>query len=443
MAEGGMDFHNPEYDKDDDTDTKEAETSFTDEEQFQSILNTQYKTLDTLTGADKDKAESSLLKIMVKQFYNRNQETIRLESDSWYVVKDKFGRPLFGINSDGKDSNLSFYKSNKPDAMLQFYSLDTIQKKYGVNFIRNTLGVGDYQAPTSRIKEGRQEFQQLIEVRDKIATEEIPLQDISSQQEVQDLTDSVDEVETAVKTLDTSFWDVEERSDGQTQTDMTKREMDGILKAMTSVKEEVANELAKLTETNKELAQENEKLANAEDDDTRKQIQSRISDLESERSARLEVININKEKLRSQVNRIKDTINKMLNEDTTLGERLRTLFREQGITIVSILTAVGMIIGVIVQTILPSSSGAATPPPSKPSSSAKDWVKKQLSNLGKLLASLAGKAAAALPGVIGSIVSWLLSTTGKVVNWFGNNLWALLILVVGLLYEAAKKYINK
>ena len=52
--------------------------------------------------------------------------------------------------------------------------------------------------------------------------------------------------------------------------------MDGILKAMTSVKEELANELAKLTETNKALAQEKAKLANTEDYDTRKQIQSRI-----------------------------------------------------------------------------------------------------------------------------------------------------------------------
>ena len=437
MAEGGMDFHNPEYDKDDDM--KEAETSFTDDEQFQNILNTQYKSLDTLTGADRDKAESYLLKIMVKQFYNRIQETIRLESDSWYVVKDKFGTPLFGINSDGLDYNLSYYESNKPDAMLRFYALDTIQQKYGVKFIRNTLGVDDYQAPASRIKEGRKEFQKLLDAKNKIATEEIPLQDISSQQEVQDLTNTVDEVETAVKTLD---WDVEERSDGQTQTDMTKREMDGILKAMTSVKEEVANELAKLTETNKELTQEKEKLANTEDEDTRKQIQSRISELESERSARLEVINVNKEKLRSQVNRIKETINKILKEDTTLGQRLRTLFREQGITIVSILTAIGMVIGVIVEAVLPSGGGATTPP-SKPSSGVKDWVKKQLSNLGKLLANLAGKAVTALPGVIGSIVSWLLSTTGKVVNWFGEHLWALVVLVVGLLYATAKEYIHK
>ena len=131
------------------------------------------------------------------------------------------------------------------------------------------------------------------------------MKDISSPQ---DLTNTVDEVETAVKTLETSF---SERSNIQTQTDMTKREMEGIMKAMTTMKEELANNLAKLTETNKELASEKDKLTKTSYEDTKRQTEGRIKDLEAERSARLEVININKEKLRSQVNRIKDTINKV------------------------------------------------------------------------------------------------------------------------------------
>ena len=221
-----------------------------------------------------------------------------------------------------------------------------------------------------------------------------------------------------------------------------------ILKAMTSVKEEIANELAKLNETNKHLAKENTKLEQAKADNDEFQIErisSRIRDLESERSARLEVINVNRDKLRSQVNRIKDTINKILKEDTTLGERIKTLFREQGITIVSVLTAFGMIIGVIVETFIPTTGGTTSPskPPPKDATGVKDWIKKQLSNLGKLLADLAGKAAAALPGIIGSIVSWLLSTTGKVVSWFGEHLWTLVVLVAGLLYAAAREYISK
>ena len=65
----------------------------------------------------------------------------------------------------------------------------------------------------------------------------------------------------------------------------------------------------------------------------------------------------------------KETIAKVLDKDTSLGEKIRTLFREQGITIASILTAVGMAIGVLVETLLPGGGAAATsgggcqPPP--------------------------------------------------------------------------------
>ena len=49
----------------------------------------------------------------------------------------------------------------------------------------------------------------------------------------------------------------------------------------------------------------------------------------------------------------------MLDKDTSLGEKIRTLFKEQGITIASILMAIGMAIGVLVEALLPGSGGAA------------------------------------------------------------------------------------
>ena len=168
----------------------------------------------------------------------------------------------------------------------------------------------------------------------------------------------------------------------------------------------------------------------------------RLKKLEDERSVRLEAATANKEALRSQINTIKETINKVVKEDSTLGERLKTLFKEQGITIVSVLAAIGMIIGVIVEAVIPT--GDDITPPSPPSQGgAKEWVKKQLHNLAKLLANIAGKAAAALPDVIWAIISWLLSATSKIVNWLGNNLWAVVVFVAGLLYATAKEYISK
>lgn len=371
---------------------------------------------------------------MIKRLYNRNDETIR-NKKGFSITEDNYGRPMLYVKDGaGKEVALTYYHSNKPDAIATFLSFNTLQGKYGVNFVRNVLGVDDFQPSATRFKEGRAEFQRML-INREINNIDIPLQEISSQQEGQELLETANNTETSVKEIETSFMNEE------TQTNMTKREMDGIIKAMTSVKEEIANELAKLNETNKDLVKENTKLEQAKADNDKFQIErisNRIRDLESERSARLEVININKEKLRSQVNRIKETIRKVLNEDKTLGERIKTLFREQGVTIASILTAFGLIIGVIVEAF--SGGGSTSTPKNK--DGVKDWIKKQLSNLGKLLASLAGKLSAALPGIIGSIVSWLLSITKDVVNWFGNNLWTLFILVVGLLYVAAKEYIS-
>ena len=44
---------------------------------------------------------------------------------------------------------------------------------------------------------------------------------------------------------------------------------------------------------------------------------------------------------------------KFLDKETgTLGEKIRTFFKEQGITIISILTALGMTLGVLIEALL-------------------------------------------------------------------------------------------
>ena len=114
--------------------------------------------------------------------------------------------------------------------------------------------------------------------------------------------------------------------------------------------------------------------------------------------------------------------------------RIRTLFPEQGITIASILIAIGMAISTLVLALTggDGSAPARAPNPSD-KSGLKEWVKKHLQALGRALANLAGKAAAALPGIIGSIVSWLLSTLGKTATRLAENLRPLAIAVGTLL----------
>ena len=430
MAE--YNFENPTYEKDDydefDKEDMDADDEFEETIQNQGAHIVEVPQVDTRTQLIVEQKES-----IVKEYYK--------------LIKERYGLDPSRIDITnfelGSDNKTLYLKVGDKEILItskrggSFINLNTLASRIGeggTSAIRDFLSLPTYTSAVKPLSA------QAVATLQKV---ENNLPDTDSVE----MTDLPNTAETLVKEIETSFIDLE-RDETGTQTDMTKREMDGILKAMASVKEEIANELAKLNETDKHLTRENIKLEQAKADNDEFQIErisSRMRELESERSARLEVINVNRDKLRSQVNRIKDTINKILKEDTTLGERIKTLFREQGITIVSVLTAFGMIIGVIVETFIPTTGGTTSPskPTPKDATGVKDWIKKQLSNLGKLLADLAGKAAAALPGIIGSIVSWLLSTMGKVVSWFGEHLWTLVVLVAGLLYAAAREYISK
>ena len=156
-------------------------------------------------------------------------------------------------------------------------------------------------------------------------------------------------------------------------------------------------------------------------------------------ATRQESINFLKGRLKSQITSFHETIAKVLDKDTSLAEKIRTLFREQGITIASILTAIGMAIGVLVEALLPGGGGAATAsgggePPPKDEAGLKEWIRNKLKALAFLLDQLGIKAAEALPGIIGGIISWILNRAKDVVGWVSQNLWALVVGIGGLIY---------
>ena len=98
----------------------------------------------------------------------------------------------------------------------------------------------------------------------------------------------------------------------------------------------------------------------------------------------------------------------MLDKDTSLAGKIRMLFREQDITIASILTAIGMAIGVLIEALLPGGGGTAASggePPPKDEKGLKEWIRSKLKALASLLGRLGVKAAEALPGIIGGIIS--------------------------------------
>ena len=149
---------------------------------------------------------------------------------------------------------------------------------------------------------------------------------------------------------------------------------------------------------------------------------------------RQESIDLLKGRLTNQITSFKETIAKVLNKDISLATKIRKLFREQGITIASVL----MVIGVLVEALLPGGGGgggggtAASPPPLKDEKGVKEWLRNKLKALASLLGRLGVKAAEVLPGIIGAIISWILNRAAEVVGWVSQNLWALVVGVGGL-----------
>ena len=222
------------------------------------------------------------------------------------------------------------------------------------------------------------------------------------------------------------------------------RELLGLDKQIRTIKGSLKVAIAKRVELEDRIKHEENKLNEIQgpnySDDQRKMVEDRIKTLRDELNERNEQINILKGEASKQINQIKESITKFLDKETgTLGERIRTLFKELGITIVSILTAVGMAIGVLIEALLGGPSVTTTTTSGGTSGGdkkggAREWIKNKLKALSQLLGKLADKALASLPGIIGSILLWILNRAKEVVGWLSNNLWALITGVGVLIY---------
>ena len=71
----------------------------------------------------------------------------------------------------------------------------------------------------------------------------------------------------------------------QTQTEgLTLRELQGLDKALQRTRGELTNNLSKLTELDKDITRQKQKLQEAEDETSKRDIRSRIQNLEDERA---------------------------------------------------------------------------------------------------------------------------------------------------------------
>ena len=263
----------------------------------------------------------------------------------------------------------------------------------------------------------------------------IMLQDIINKNEI--ATDN------SMKLIETSLTETGE--DASTQTGgLTLRELEGLDKELRTISGSLRSAIAKSMAKQVDIHKENRKLEEMANDETysdeqREEVRARLQRFQDEQKAISDQIRILKGRYSNQIYQIRESIMKFLDKETgTLGERIRTLFKEQGITIVSILTALGMTIGVLIEALL---GGPSVSTPTSQSTTtndkkggAREWIKNKLKALSSLLGKLAAKAGAALPGIIGSIISWILNRAKEVVGWLSNNLWALITGVGVLIY---------
>ena len=104
----------------------------------------------------------------------------------------------------------------------------------------------------------------------------------------------------------------------------------------------------------------------------------------------------------------------------SLRDRVKAIFKKYGFTEFAVVSAVGLVIGVIVSN-----------------------LKKGLTSLGKgvggALKSLGKKIGEILPGMIGAIASFVFKTAGEAVGFLAKNAWLLILAAVMFMIEKFKK----
>ena len=223
--------------------------------------------------------------------------------------------------------------------------------------------------PKKRIEQIEQYVDEIDDNRKQFASElnklpmnednqdNIMLQDIITKNEI--ATDN------SIKLIETSL--TETGAEASTQTGgLMLRELEGLDKELRTISSSLRSAIAKSIAKQVDIDRENRKLEEMANDETysdeqREEVRARLQRFQDEQKPINEQIRILKGRYSNQIYQIRESIMKFLDRETgTLGERIRTLFKEQGITIISILTALGMTLGVLIEA-LPGGPSTSTP----------------------------------------------------------------------------------
>ena len=151
--------------------------------------------------------------------------------------------------------------------------------------------------------------------------------------------------------------------------------------------------------------------------------ENKIKELQASRETasenQREQIDANIEQQQNEISRL-EAENELIEERMSLRDRVKLIFKKYGFTVFAVVSAVGLVIGVIVSN-----------------------LKKGLKSLGKgvggALKTIGKKIGEILPGMIGAIASFVFKTAGEAVGFLAKNAWLLILAAVMFMIEKFKK----
>ena len=310
--------------------------------------------------------------------------------DRLYLVKSEDTYKV-AFKNDSKTYKDILSPTNRwlvPDAYLRIFG-KKFMKDIGFDADKPISGTKS-KIPKKRMEQIEQYIDEMYDNTKQFARElnELPTTSENNQDNIM-LQDIINKnkiaTDNSMKLIETSLTETGE--DASTQTGgLTLTELEGLDKELRMISGSLRSAIAKSVAKQVDIDRENRKLEEMANDETysdeqRKEVRARLQRFQDEQKAMNDQIRILKGRYSNQIYQIRESIMKFLNKETgTLGERIRTLFKEQGITIVSILTAVGMTIGVLIEALLggpsastPTSGGTTT---SDKQGGAREWKKK-------------------------------------------------------------------
>ena len=132
-----------------------------------------------------------------------------------------------------------------------------------------------------------------------------------------------------------------------------------------------------------------------------------------------EQIDVNIEEQQNEISRL-EAENEHIEERMSLRDRVKSIFKKYGFTVFAVVSAVGLVIGVIVNNL------------QKGLTSLGKGVGGALKNIGKKIGEI-------LPGMIGAIASFIFKTAGEAVGFLAKNAWLLIRAAVMFMIEKFKK----